>query len=88
LAEIEAMLLSVINILYTHGRKPKTPFLPVFIFIFESNLIAGLGLPGFERSLPPVANVIKLFCHNYIAIGITSVKIMGKYIASGVNYVL
>jgi hypothetical protein len=33
----------------------------------------------------PVANVVKLFWRNYIAIGITSVKIIGKYAASGIN---
>ncbi len=38
------------------------------------------------KILTPVANVIKLFWCNYIAIGITSVKIIGKYAASGVNY--
>jgi hypothetical protein len=34
----------------------------------------------------PVANVIKLFWRNYIAIGITSVKIIEKYAASGIKY--
>jgi hypothetical protein len=33
-----------------------------------------------------MANIIKLFRHNYIAIGVTSVKTIGKYAASGVNY--
>ncbi len=33
-----------------------------------------------------VANVIKPFQCNYVAIGVTSVKIIGKYAASGVNY--
>ncbi len=33
-----------------------------------------------------VANVIKLFQCNFVAIGVTSVKIIGKYSASGVNY--
>jgi hypothetical protein len=33
-----------------------------------------------------VANVIKLFPRNYIAISVTSVKIIGKYAASGLNY--
>ena len=37
---------------------------------------------------PPVANVKKLFGHNYIAIGVTSVEIIGKYATSGVNYTL
>ncbi len=36
----------------------------------------------------PVANVMKLFWRNYVAIGITSVKIIGKYAASGVNNAL
>jgi hypothetical protein len=31
------------------------------------------------------ANVIKLFQHNYIAIGVTSVEIIGKYATSGIN---
>jgi hypothetical protein len=34
----------------------------------------------------PVANVIKLFQRNYVAIGLLSVKNIGKYAASGVNY--
>ncbi len=29
---------------------------------------------------------IKLFYHNYIAISINSVKIIGKYAANGINY--
>jgi hypothetical protein len=35
--------------------------------------------------LTPVANVIKLF-FNIITLCITSVKIIGKYAANGVNY--
>jgi hypothetical protein len=38
--------------------------------------------------LGSLANVIKLFCHNYVAIGVISVKIIEKYAASGVNYAL
>jgi hypothetical protein len=38
------------------------------------------------KTLVPVANVIKLFPHNSVAIGTTSVKIIGKYPAGGVNY--
>jgi hypothetical protein len=33
-----------------------------------------------------VANLIKLFWRNYIAIGVTSVEIIEKYAARGVNY--
>ena len=36
----------------------------------------------------PVADVIKLFQRNYVDIGVTSVKITGKYAASGVNNAL
>ncbi len=36
--------------------------------------------------LTSVENVIKVFLCNYIAITVTSVKIIGKYAASGVNY--
>jgi hypothetical protein len=35
---------------------------------------------------PTWTNVIMLFRHIYVAIGVTSVKIIGKYAASGVNY--
>jgi hypothetical protein len=35
--------------------------------------------------LGPVANVIKLFLRNYMAIGITSFKIIRKYAASGIS---
>jgi hypothetical protein len=35
-----------------------------------------------------VAKVIKLFWRNYIDIGVTLVKIIGKYAASSVNYAL
>ncbi len=35
----------------------------------------------------PLANVIKPFGCNHVAINVTSVKIIGKYAASGVNYV-
>jgi hypothetical protein len=31
-------------------------------------------------------NVVKLFWHNYAAIGIKSVKIIEKYAANGINY--
>jgi hypothetical protein len=34
----------------------------------------------------PGVNAIKLFQRNYVAIVITSVKIIGKYAACGVNY--
>jgi hypothetical protein len=74
---------------FTHIGAKLSPLFYLFLFLFLShNLIAGLGLPGFERSLPPGGNFIKLFWLNYIAIAITSVKIMGKYVASGVSYVL
>jgi hypothetical protein len=39
-------------------------------------------------TLGPGRKVIKLFQSNYIAIGITSVKIIGKYTASGVKLCL
>ncbi len=35
---------------------------------------------------PMVSNVIKLFCRNLVSTGKTTVKIMGKYVTSGVNY--
>jgi hypothetical protein len=35
-----------------------------------------------------VANVIELFGRNYVAISVTSVKIIGKHATSGVNYAL
>ncbi len=35
-----------------------------------------------------VANVKNFFRRNYNAIGVTSVKILGKYAASGANYAL
>jgi len=38
------------------------------------------------RSKKPVANVIQRFWHYYIAIGATSVKIIGKYATTSVNY--
>ncbi len=40
----------------------------------------------FFISLTPAANVIKLFWPNYVAIGVTSVKIIGKYTAGGITY--
>ncbi len=36
--------------------------------------------------LTPSANLIKLYCHNYISIGLTSVKIIWKNTTSGINY--
>jgi hypothetical protein len=30
--------------------------------------------------------LLNFFCRNYVAINITSVKILGKYAASGINY--
>jgi hypothetical protein len=38
---------------------------------------------SYER---PVANFIKLFCRNYVAIGASSVKLIGKYATSGITY--
>ncbi len=35
-----------------------------------------------------MANVIKLFWRNYVAIGVTSVKVIEKYADSGINYAL
>ncbi len=43
------------------------------------------GLKSFIAKAP-VANVIKLFRRNYVAISITLVKIIGKYATRGVNY--
>jgi hypothetical protein len=36
--------------------------------------------------LGPVSNVINFFRRNYVAIGVTSVKIIGHRAASGINY--
>jgi hypothetical protein len=41
---------------------------------------------NYKTHLGPLANVIKPFLRNYVAIGITSVKIIEKYAAGGVNY--
>jgi hypothetical protein len=42
----------------------------------------------FFITLTPAANVIKLFPPNYVAIGVTSVKIIGKYTTGGITYAL
>ncbi len=51
---------------------------------FFNNCLSYINL--FLCHMHPVANVIKLFLRNYVAIGVTSVKIIEKYAASGVNY--
>jgi hypothetical protein len=40
----------------------------------------------FNETYPPVANVLNFFGRKYVAISVTSVKIIGKCTASGINY--
>jgi hypothetical protein len=51
--------------------------------ILQDQVINGLKVYLFLAS---GANVIKFFWCNYIAIGISPVKTIGKYVTSGVNY--
>jgi hypothetical protein len=70
---------------------PPLPLLPL-IFHLNHRIHATIGLNQFQQFaivLPSWDQGYKTFFrHNYVAIGISSVKIIGKYAAIGINYAL
>ncbi len=62
----------------------------VSAFSRTASFTSGFGGPGFDStSLEICGQCYKTFFRrNYVAIGVTTVNIIGKYAASGVNYAL